>query len=580
MTVACTGTGIVSGVDTAIGDIFRLSRGPLCVAPGQVATGDVEAEVARFEQAVAAAAAQLRGVRGRIPTNAPSDIVDFIDTHLLMIEDRALSSQPISLIRERRFTAEWALQQHRDALIQVFDEMDDAYLRTRRDDLDHVVGRVLDILLEQHAPVPAELHGRIVVAEDLAPADLILMHSEGIAGFVTDYGGSTSHTAILARSLGIPAVIGTRSATRCLEHGEPAIVDARNGAVLVDLDPTILEFYTSRQRAEGSRVLALRRRGDRQALTRDLQHIRLLANIELPRDVEAARANGAEGIGLYRTEFDYMNRAAPPDEEELVAAYRAVIDGMGGRPVTIRTLDLGADKQPGGPTGGAPHGGVRNPALGLRAIRLCLKEPELFLPQLRAILRVSAFGPVEIMLPMLTSVQEVTQTRRLLREAMAQLDARGQDYDAAIAVGGMIEVPAAALNVGALARQLDFLSIGTNDLIQYTLAIDRIDDDINYLYDPAHPAVLRLLRGVIQGAGDAGIPVGMCGEMAGDPRFVPLLLGLGLRQLSMLPAALLDVRELIDRLDAGDLTARVNTLLACLDDAEPAALLRELELLD
>jgi phosphoenolpyruvate-protein phosphotransferase (PTS system enzyme I) len=579
VTVACAGTGIASGVDTAIGDIFRLSRGPLCVAPGRVETTEIEAEVARFEEAVAAAAAQLRGVRGQIPHDAPSDIVDFIDTHLLMIEDRALSSQPITLIRQQCFTAEWALQQHRDALIQVFDRMDDAYLRTRRDDLDHVVDRVLDILLEQQAPVPTELRGRIVVAEDLAPADVILMHSEGIAGFVTDYGGSTSHTAILARSLGIPAVIGTRSATRCLEHGEPAIVDARSGVVLVDLDASILEYFATRQRTEGSRLLALRQRGDREALTRDHRHIHLLANIELPHDVEAARANGAEGIGLYRTEFEYMNRAAPPDEEELFAAYHFVVDGMGGRPVTIRTLDLGADKQPGGMASGG-HGGVRNPALGLRAIRLCLKEPELFLPQLRAILRASAFGPVQIMLPMLTSVREIAQTRQLLRQAMAELDARGQGYDPAIVLGGMIEVPAAALNVGALAHQLDFLSIGTNDLIQYTLAIDRIDDDVNYLYDPAHPAVLRLLRGIIQGAAASGTPVGMCGEMAGDPRFIPLLLGLGLQRLSMLPAALLDVRELIDQLDAGDLSARVDELFARLDDSEPAALLDELDLLD
>jgi phosphotransferase system enzyme I (PtsI) len=297
--------------------------------------------------------------------------------------------------------------------------------------------------------------------------------------------------------------------------------------------------------------------------------VQLLANIELAEDVEAARANGAQGIGLYRTEFLFMNRGAPPSEEEHFAAYRAVVEGMHGRPISIRTLDLGADKQPGsiGYTAASS-----NPALGLRAIRLCLKEPELFFPQIRAVLRASALGPVRIMLPMLTSTWEVDQVRRMITQAMHQLDAAGLPYDSQIRIGGMIEVPAAALNAYAFARILDFLSIGTNDLIQYTLAIDRVDDELNYLCDPLHPAVLRLIREVLSAAGRAGKPVSMCGEMAGDLRYVPLLLGMGLRRFSMQPAALLDVREQIRLLDAAQLTEAVDQLFADFEQIEPAAL--------
>ena len=576
MTVTCAGIGVASGPGIAIGDAFVLNRGPVCVTPSWVHAKHIETEVTRFEHAIGTAAAQLRMVRQQIPEDAPSDIAEFIDTHLLMIEDKALSSQPITLIRQEGLSAEWALQQHRDALIQVFERMDDPYLRTRRDDLDHVVNRVLDILLEQHAVPFDGLRGQIVLAEDLTPADVIVMKNEGIAGFVTDFGGPMSHTAILARSLGIPAVLGTRGATTCLQHGERLIVDAHNGMVMADNDPATLAYFEAKRSAEASRADALRRRGVQAAVTRDGVDVLLLANIELPEDVATSVANGAQGIGLYRTEFLYMNRETQPTEDELFETYRQVVEGMQGCPITIRTLDLGADKQPGG--GLSPPSSSCNPALGLRAIRLCLKEPELFLPQLRAILRASDLGPVRIMLPMLTSCWEIDQARRFLEQAMRQLDERGLPYDCDIQLGGMIEVPAAALNARAFAQRLDFLSIGTNDLIQYTLAIDRVDDEINYLYDPAHPAVLRLVREVIDCATEAGIPVSMCGEMAGDPRFVPLLLGLGLRQFSMQPAALLDVRERIGELDTRQLSERARQLYARLGEAEPLSLMEQLGL--
>jgi len=573
MTIACAGIGVGAVAGVAIGDAYLLCRGAVCVTPSWVKTDNIELEVGRFEEAIRIAGAQLHSVREQIPRDTPSDIAEFIDTHLLMLEDKALSSQPINLIRNEGLSAEWALQQHRDALIQVFEKMEDTYLRTRRDDLDHVVNRILNILLEQHDSPFDELREQIILAEDLTPADVILMKNQGIAGFVTDYGGPMSHTAILARSLGIPAVVGTRGATHCLKHGERLVLDAGNGIVLANCDDTMLSHFKARRAADFSRAAELRRRGAEPPVTRDGQAIHLLANIERPEDVSTARANGAQGIGLYRTEFLYMNRHTPPSEEEHFAAYSSVVEGMQGRPITIRTLDLGADKQP----GGADHTAASsNPALGLRAIRLCLKEPELFYPQIRAILRASALGPVRIMLPMLTNTWEVEQAERIIQQAMHHLDTDGEQYDRHIPIGGMIEVPAAALNARAFAERLDFLSIGTNDLIQYTLAIDRVDDEINYLYDPVHPAVLRLISQVIKAAEAAGVPVGMCGEMANEVRFIPLLIGMGLREFSMQPAALLDVREQIRELHAAKLVSSVERVLDNLDRIDPASLLEQL----
>ncbi len=571
MTVACVGIGVGAASSVAIGNAFLLCRGPLCVTPSWVDADDIEDEVSRFEAAIRTAAQQLREVRGQIPGDTPSDIAEFIDTHLLMLEDKALSGQPIQLIRGDGLSAEWALQQHRDSLIQVFEKMDDTYLRTRRDDLDHVVNRILGILLEQHQTPFGDLSARIVLAEDLTPADVILMKNQAVAGFVTDSGGPMSHTAILARSLGIPAVIGARGATCCLKHGENLVLDATNGVVLADCDEAMLAHFRARRSAELSHTERLRRQAARPAVTADDIAIELLANIELSDDVALAYSHGAQGIGLYRTEFLYMNRDAPPDEEEHFAAYRAVVEGMRGRPVTIRTLDLGADKQ-----AGVGRCGASNPALGLRAIRLCLKEPKLFMPQIRAILRASALGPVRIMLPMLTSTWEIAQAEQHIQQAMDELRDAGIAFNADIPIGGMIEVPAAALNARAFAQRLDFLSIGTNDLIQYTLAIDRVDDELNYLYDPGHPAVLRLIREVVDAGLSVGVPVGMCGEMAGDARCVPLLLGMGLREFSMQPAALLKVREQLNGLNAQRLALVARQVFENIDLADPIELFEEL----
>ncbi|MGB5200545.1 MAG: phosphoenolpyruvate--protein phosphotransferase [Sedimenticolaceae bacterium] len=572
MTIACAGIGVGTGV--AIGNACMLNRGPVCVTPSWVAATAIEAEIERFEAAVRTAALQLQGVREQIPPDTPAEISEFIDTHLLMLQDKALSGRPIQMIRTEGTSAEWALQQHRDALIRIFEDIEDSYLRMRRDDLDHVVNRILSILLEQHQSQFEELRHQIVLAEDLTPADIIMMKKYDVAGFATDYGGPMSHTAILARSLGIPAVVGARAASRCLQHGEPLVLDASTGILLADCDEDVLAYFAARQAADASRTAALRRRGVQPAITQDGEQIQLLANIELVEDVDTARVNGAQGIGLYRTEFLYMNRDRPPSEEEHFDVYRVVLEGMQGQPVTIRTLDLGADKQPGAATTSAA---ACNPALGLRAIRLCLKEPELFYPQIRAILRASAFGKTRIMLPMLTNVWEIEQAVRLIRQAMQHLEADGIAYDPQIPIGGMIEVPAAALCARAFATRLDFMSLGTNDLVQYTLAIDRVDDEVNYLYDPVHPAVLRLIHEVIAAGIAADIPVSMCGEMAGDERFVPLLLGMGLREFSMQPAALLDVHEQIRKLDVHRLTETVRRAMIAPETIDPSILLEELD---
>jgi phosphotransferase system enzyme I (PtsI) len=383
-----------------------------------------------------------------------------------------------------------------------------------------------------------------------------------------------SHTAILARSLNSPAVMGVRNATRYLRQGETLVVDGEAGSVIADADYNILEHYRRRLVALSERRNRLRLLLNKPSESSDGVPVKLLANLELPEDTHGARANGAAGVGLYRTEFLYMNRDALPDEEEHLAAYRQTIKGLGGIPITIRTLDLGADKQVDSLPASCPP--VCNPALGLRAIRLCLKEPELFRPQLRAILRASAEGPVRLMLPMLTSLREVDSVLAILKQIRNELSQEGIPFDAALPVGGMIEVPAAAMCAAAFAARLDFLSIGTNDLIQYTLAIDRVDDTVNYLYDPLHPAVLRLIRVIIDAARRAGKPVAMCGEMAGDPRFTRLLLGLGLRELSMQPGSLLEIKEIVRNANVGKLERAVAKLYDRLDDESPEELLAAL----
>ncbi|MDV3237744.1 MAG: phosphoenolpyruvate--protein phosphotransferase [Gammaproteobacteria bacterium] len=576
MAVQLTGIGVSRGI--VIGKAHTLLRGELEVLEYSIPKHLLGDEVARFRRALEIARGQLRAIRERVPPNTRADIVEFIDTHILMLEDSTLTIAPEHLIHSLQCNAEWALKLQRDALVQVFEEMDDAYLRTRKDDIDHVVSRLQRILIHEHQEhddiAEGRLNGRILLADDLTPADAVLMQHQGIAAFVTEYGGPLSHTAIIARSLRVPAVVGVRHVRRYLKDDELIIVDGQRGIIIAGADEALLAHYRALQAEEQRQQRALKKLKGAAAVTRDGIAIRLQANIELPEDVQGVLAAGAEGVGLYRTEFLFMNREDTPDEAEQLDAYAEVIRQLDGLPLTIRTLDLGADKEVDG--GHAPGRLCTNPALGLRAIRLCLRNPNLFRPQLRAILRASALGPTRLMVPMLSNAQEVLQVLELIAETRRELDAEGLAYDPDMPVGGMIEVPAAALSADFFARKLDFLSIGTNDLIQYTLAIDRIDDEVNYLYDPLHPAVLSLIHRVIDAGRQAGIPVSMCGEMAGDPRYTRLLLGLGLRDFSMLPATLLEVKHIVNGSDTGQLGPLIRKLLKEHEPARIAALLERI----
>ncbi len=562
------GIGVSRGC--AIGKASVLVRDQPAIAEYVIPAPLIDDEVNRFAAALANAKQELRDIRQRISTSVSADISSFIDTHLLMLEDSMLTEAPISLIRSKQYNAEWALKVQRDLVAQVFDDMDDPYLRTRKDDVDQVVRRVQRILVADESgfdDLPdVRLEGRIIVADDLTPADTIMLQHHGAAAFVTEYGGRLSHTAILARSLAIPAVVGVRNARRYLSNEEIVIVDGEKGIVLAESDERMLDHYRWRQRMEHRQRSELHKLKEQPAITRDLLTIDLHANIELPEDTMAAREVAATGIGLYRTEFLFMNRSDIPDEEEHLASYLHVIKTFGKGPITIRTADLGADKQVDG--GRSPGPVATNPALGLRAVRMCLKYADLFRPQLRAILRASAVGTVRVMIPMLSNTQEVAQVLRLIEETKHELRERGQPFDETIRVGGMIEVPAAAICANYFSRSLDFLSIGTNDLIQYALAIDRIDDEVNYLYDPLHPAVLKLIDMTIRAGQRARIPVSMCGEMAGDPRYSRLLLGMGLTQFSMHPANLLEVKRVINASHAGELKVIAQRILRTSDPSK------------
>jgi phosphotransferase system enzyme I (PtsI) len=545
MTFALHGMSVSRGI--AIGNVHIIERDQLDIREFSINKNQVDTEIRRLEEAISSARQQLRAIRGHIPETTSADIAAFIDTHMLMLEDIALTQEPKRLINELLCNAEWALKLQRDALINVFEEMDDSYLRTRRDDVYHVVNRILRILLKQtplrHEVPDSRLKGYIMLADDLTPGDTVLMQYHGISAFATEYGGPTSHTAILARSLGIPAIVGLHQARRYIREEDMIILDGIRGVVLVDPDKNVLAHYYRKQKQEKRYFSALGKLKNTLAVTQDGTTIKLQANIELPQDFDTVREVGASGVGLYRTEFLYMNREAPPDEEEHFSAYIKVLDILDGLPLTIRTLDLGADKQV---DGGRQMGPIQiNPALGLRAVRLCLKEPGLFRPQLRAIIRASAHGPVRLMIPMLSHLHEINQVLMMIHKIKTELDKKGIAFDHDLPVGGMIEVPAAAICADMFASKLDFLSIGTNDLIQYTMAIDRVNDEVNYLYDPLHPAVLRLINTTIKAGNKAKIPVAMCGEMAGEKQYTRLLLGLGLREFSLHPTTLLEVKQII-----------------------------------
>lgn len=569
MSFTLHGLAVSSGI--AIGQAHLISQATLEVSHLVIAPRMVEKEVARFEAALASVRSEFEVMKSGME-GSPTDIGAFIDLHLMILSDPELSEEPKQIIRERRCNAEWAIVQQMEGLVAQFEKIDDMYLRERSYDVRQVVERVVRELVGQpsHSTLKpgkgVKGENLIVVAHDLSPSDVMAFKDQHFASFVTDVGGATSHTAILARGMGIPAVLGLHNARQLIRDKETLIVDGTRGVVIVNPDSRVLEEYALKKsliEIERSKLKLLK---TARATTLDKVKIDLLANIGDPGDIPAALESGAEGVGLFRTEFMFLGRGDMPSEDEQFESYRKVIKGMEGRSVTIRTFDLGNDKHMHSQSTEDRRGD--NPALGLRSVRLSLAEPKSFQAQLRAILRVSRLGKVRIMVPMLSHAHQIDQTLAALEQAKSSLRGNKIAFDENIEIGGMIEVPAAALAIGIFLRRLNFISIGTNDLIQYTLAIDRSDENVSNLYDPLHPAVLMLLDHIISSAEKANIPVSMCGEMAGDPNLTRLLLGMGLRQFSMFPAQIPAVKKKVKQSDISELAPIVRRILRLEESAK------------
>ena len=560
MSSELVGVGIVSGASPtiAIGRTHLLAPSELETRHYSIERKDVMHEVARLNNAFSLVRAEIDELAERVAPEAPGEVRAFLDLHRMILDDPLLCDEPRDLVRNRLINAEWALTIQLEAVCKQFEAIDDEYFRSRSEDVRQVVERVMNALVSGRGttvalpPKPADGERLILVARDLAPTEMLRLKERAevdVAGFVTEMGGRNSHTAILARSLGLPAVLGVAGAREAVTEGDLIVLDAEAGRVRIQPEQAELDRYRQRLRAQVESRIALRKLKSKLARTKDGIAVDLMANIELPEDARDALEAGADGIGLFRTEFLFMNRDRLPDEDEQYEAYARVARVMKGKPVVIRTLDIGADKvltdkarRSLGIAAGAPTV-ESNPALGLRAIRYCLAYPELFLTQLRAILRASSVGTVRILVPMLAHVHEVEQTLSFVARAREQLKERKAKYDARVPVGGMIEVPAAALSLPAFVKRLKFLSLGTNDLIQYTLAIDRADASVAHLYDHLHPAVLHLIARTIRVGAKARTPVAVCGEMAGEIDLTELLLGMGLRQFSMHPSQILSVKE-------------------------------------
>jgi phosphotransferase system enzyme I (PtsI) len=583
MTFAVHGIAVARGI--AIGRAVLMAAGRADVAHSFIEAQQVESEIARVRAGRNAVVEEIHRLQQTIsvmgPKEAPHELSALLDVHLMLLQDEELISGVKHWITERLYNAEWALTTQLEVLSRQFDDMEDEYLRERKADLEQVAERILrymkgvpspvanppsskrktqqDLLLDDSVDVPL-----VLIAHDLSPADMLQFKQSVFAGFVTDVGGKTSHTAIVARSMDIPAVVGARSASQLVRQDDWVIIDGDSGVMIVDPSPIILAEYGFKQRQGELERGRLSRLRHTPAVTLDAQKVELLANIELPDDAIGALKAGALGVGLFRSEFLFMGRQGDlPDEEEQYQAYKRAVEGMQGLPVTIRTVDVGADKPLDESRRDAAH---LNPALGLRAIRWSLSEPDMFRTQLRAILRAAAHGKVNLLIPMLAHAGEIRQTLSLVDFARAELDSRGAPYGA-VQLGAMIEIPAAALQVRTFLKYFDFLSIGTNDLIQDTLAIDRADESVAHLYDPCHPAVLRLVADTIAACRAQGKGVSVCGEMAGDVSFTRLLLGLGLRSFSMHPAQILAVKQEVLRADSARLAEWAQRVIEAEDPA-------------
>ena len=577
MTFSIHGLAVARGI--AIGRAVLVASSRVDVAHYFIKPEQVFAEIGRMRSARDAVIDELQRLQRDMPKDAPHELAALLDVHLMLLMDEELNTSVVHWIKERLYNAEWALSSQLEIIARQFDEMDDPYLRERKADVEQVAERVLHCLkgtgsLVTQVTRPTRPQQElqlgdtdvplVLIAHDLSPADMLQFKQSVFTGFVTDVGGKTSHTAIVARSLDIPAVVGARTASQLIKQDDWVIIDGDAGVVIVDPSPIILADYGFKQRQGDLERERLARLRHTPAVTLDGQKIELLANIEMPEDTVAAIAAGAVGVGLFRSEFLFMGRKGDlPGEEEQYQAYRRAVDGMNGLPVTIRSVDVGADKPIEEARRDAAH---LNPALGLRAIRWSLADPSMFLTQLRAILRAAAHGKVNLLIPMLAHGSEIRQTMGLIDQARHELDRRGVAYGP-VQLGAMIEIPAAALSLRLFLKYFDFLSIGTNDLIQYTLAIDRADESVAHLYDPLHPAVLKLVADTITECRVQGKGVSVCGEMAGDVTMTRLLLGLGLRSFSMHPSQILSVKHQVLRSDTTKLALWAEQVLASDDPA-------------
>jgi phosphotransferase system enzyme I (PtsI) len=563
MRTVIAGTGASRGM--VLGRARLVQAHEYAIDERPLAAADIDAEVEKLQRALDTARAELKAIRGKLHGALAREVGEFIDAHTLLLEDPELTQGLFDLVRRAQRRASAALQMQRDRLVAVFEAMDDPYLRSRKEDIDHVIGRVQSALSRDITPAERQISSRvgsILVGDQIAPADMTNLPAQGVLGVVCAGSSPLAHSAILARSLRLPMVVGAHDALAQVRDDDLLLIDGERGEVVVHPTAQDLARYRQHQKdvqREGQRLAQLISADTR---TRDGVAVNLFANAELPAEVAMARHLGAAGIGLYRTEFLFLQRKEVPDEEEQFNAYRELVLGMGGLPVTIRTLDLGADKAH---TTGLGLREESNPALGVRGVRLALRRPQLFSTQMRAILRASAYGPVRVLVPMITVVDEIRAVRNLLDSCARDLRSEGHEIADQIDLGAMIEVPAAAIALPLLLREIDFAAIGTNDLVQYTLAADRNNDALSTLYDPLHPAVLRLLAGILAVGAKAKKPVSLCGEMAGDTRHTALLLALGLGDFSMHPGGLLEVRDALSRCDHGKLRALAPRLLRATD---------------
>ncbi|WP_246943114.1 phosphoenolpyruvate--protein phosphotransferase [Bacillus pinisoli] len=562
--------GIAASQGIAIAKAYHLVHPDLTIEKKEIT--DVEAEVSRLDHAIQESANELTAIKEHTLKELGPDKAAIFEAHLLVVNDPELIQPVKDKVKTENVNPEFALQEVADMFINMFENMDNEYMKERASDIRDVTKRILAHLLGVNIPNPSLVTEEvIIVAEDLTPSDTAQLNRQFVLGFTTDIGGRTSHSAIMARSMEIPAVVGTKSVTSDTKNGDILIIDGLDGNVIVNPTEEILAQYRNKQQAYKKQKEEWAKLKEEKTVSSDGHHVELAANIGTPKDVKGVLENGGEGVGLYRTEFLYMGRDQLPTEDEQFEAYKTVLENMGDKPVVVRTLDIGGDKE-------LPYLHLpkeMNPFLGFRAIRLCLEEQDIFRTQLRALLRASVYGNLKIMFPMIATLDEFRQAKGILLEEKEKLVASGTKVSESIEIGMMVEIPSSAIIADQFAKEVDFFSIGTNDLIQYTMAADRMNEQVSYLYQPYHPAILRLVNMVIEAAHKEGKWAGMCGEMAGDPIAIPLLLGLGLDEFSMSATSILPARSQLKTLSKEEISKHKHTILSMSTTEEVEEFVRE-----